>query len=109
MCKEYWKAVRTYDLAAKIAQQEGVEVSQELAEAKAKTMRIHNEQMMTGKIDPERRQRAMADPEIQGLLQDTQVSNLLTRARTNPACIQQALRTPAIAEKINTLILAGVL
>ena len=53
--------------------------------------------------------RAMADPEIQAILGDAQMRSILSEMQTDPKKAQAALQDPAITEKLNKLIAAGVL
>lgn len=56
----------------------------------------------------QRAQRAMADPEIQKILQTPEVMNALQDAQNNPAAIQNIMKNPDLAMKIDKLIQAGV-
>ena len=51
----------------------------------------------------------MADPEIQAILGDAQMRSILSEMQTDPKKAQAALQDPAITEKLNKLIAAGVL
>lgn len=57
----------------------------------------------------QRAKRAMADPEIQKILQTPEVRNALTDLQNNPAAIQGIMSNPGLAEKIEKLIQAGVI
>ena len=51
----------------------------------------------------------MADPEIQAILQTPEVRNALQELQTNPAAIQNVMKNPSLAAKIQKLIEAGVI
>eukprot|EP00606_Chrysophyceae_sp_TOSAG23-5_P001077 GSChrysophyteH2.ASY1.ANO1.1454.1 assembled CDS len=57
----------------------------------------------------ERQAHAMADPEIQRILQDPSVRQILTDMQENPAYAQKAMSDPNTRAKIDKLIAAGVL
>ena len=57
----------------------------------------------------ERQAHAMADPEIQQILQDPSVRQILTDMQENPAYAQKAMSDPNTRAKIDKLIAAGVL
>ena len=51
----------------------------------------------------------MADPEIQAILQTPEVRNALQDLQTNPQSIQNIMKNPNLAQKIQKLIEAGIL
>ncbi|KAJ3069119.1 Hsp90 cochaperone, partial [Quaeritorhiza haematococci] len=53
--------------------------------------------------------RAMADPEVQGILADPVMQQILQQMQTDPAAVKDHMRNPAVATKIRTLINAGIL
>jgi stress-induced-phosphoprotein 1 len=57
----------------------------------------------------ERQQHAMADPEIQMILQDPMVRQVLQDAQENPAGLQRAMADVNMRAKIDKLVAAGVL
>jgi len=59
-------------------------------------------------IDQEKRQRAMADPEIQSLLADPQIVNVIRDMSERPSESQHYLSDPRIRTAVNKLIAAGV-
>jgi len=62
--------------------------------------------------DEEKQQQAahsMADPEIQGILQDPVMQQVLRDLQENPKAGQAALNNPAVRAKLNKLIAAGIL
>jgi len=63
----------------------------------------------TNAPDEERAAHAMADPEIQAILQDPIIRNVINELGTGSASGREALRDPTVAAKINKLIAAGIL
>lgn len=57
----------------------------------------------------QRAQRAMTDPEIKKILQTPEVMNALQDLQNNPAAIQNIMKNPDLAAKIDKLIQAGVI
>lgn len=62
----------------------------------------------SGGNDEERLRHAMADPEIQMIMQDPMIRQVLQEMSTNPQAAMGALKDPNIADKINKLVAAGV-
>lgn len=62
-----------------------------------------------GEVDEERAARAMADPEIQRLLNDPMVKQALSDMQRSPEYAQKAMLDPEMGPKIQRLIAAGVL
>jgi stress-induced-phosphoprotein 1 len=70
----------------------GLAIEPENAELKAalqKVMWTINQQQATGNVDPERARRAMADPEIQAILQNPEVATVLQQARQDPNALSR--------------------
>eukprot|EP00595_Chromulina_sp_UTEXLB2642_P000360 CAMPEP_0196761234 /NCGR_PEP_ID=MMETSP1095-20130614/397_1 /TAXON_ID=96789 ORGANISM="Chromulina nebulosa, Strain UTEXLB2642" /NCGR_SAMPLE_ID=MMETSP1095 /ASSEMBLY_ACC=CAM_ASM_000446 /LENGTH=561 /DNA_ID=CAMNT_0042110499 /DNA_START=16 /DNA_END=1701 /DNA_ORIENTATION=- len=59
--------------------------------------------------DSERTAHAMADPEIQSILNDPVIRNILSDMQENPNSAQKAMADPIIRAKIEKLIASGVL
>ena len=57
----------------------------------------------------ERARKAMADPEIQSILQTPEVRNALADLERDPKALNRILQDRSLAEKIEKLIAAGVL
>lgn len=57
----------------------------------------------------ERRNRAMADPEIQQILTDPVIAQVLKDFESDPRGAQQHLKNPEIMTKLNKLITAGII
>lgn len=64
---------------------------------------------MTEEQKKEQAAHAMADPEIQAILQDPIVQQTLRDFSENPAAAQQAMNNPGMRAKIEKLVIAGVL
>lgn len=104
--REYHKALATFDQGLKIDPE-----NKECKEGKMKTMMAIQSGAFAGgdkQADEERLRHAMADPEIQLLMQDPRVRQLLKDLQENPVAGQQALRDPFLNEAFNKLIAAGV-
>ena len=64
--------------------------------------------LTTNSISPISAAKAMADPEIQAILQDPIVQQTLRDFGENPAAAQKAMNDPGMRAKIEKLIIAGV-
>lgn len=53
--------------------------------------------------------KAMENPEIREIMGDPVMQQILQQMQTNPAAMQDHMRNPMIAQKIRTLINAGVI
>lgn len=102
LLKEYHKAMEAFETGMKLE-----ENNEECAEGLNKVMQAINQ---TGDKhdDEERRQHAMADPEIQSLLTDPQIMNVLRDMSERPRESQHYLSDPRIRSAINKLVAAGV-
>jgi stress-induced-phosphoprotein 1 len=69
----------------------------------------YGRQNMTDEEKKEQAAHAMADPEIQGILQDPVMQQVLKDLQENPAAGQQALRDPIMRAKLEKLIAAGII
>jgi len=63
---------------------------------------------MTEEQKQEQAAHAMADPEIQAILQDPIVQQTLRDFNENPQAAQQAMNDPGMRDKINKLIASGI-
>lgn len=102
--KEFHKAMDCYNVI--------LELDPANAEAKQNLEHVAhkiNESNQSGQADPERQARAMADPEIQGILGDPQMRSILEEMQTDPKKAQAAMADPIINAKLQKLIAAGVL
>jgi len=102
--KEYHKAIDSYQKglsleATNTACRQGLE----------KTQRQVQAANYGSDADPDRAARAMADPNIQAILQDPMIRQVLTDFQENPTHAQRAMSDPNIRAKMDKLIQAGVL
>jgi len=106
--KELHKAVEVYEKGLKIDPND-TELKQGLAEVNREIM--YSSYTQTKEDAKERYRHAMADPEIQQILMDPQITNLLRnmQERPNDSDNQKAMKDPLISSKLNKLIAAGVL
>jgi len=101
--KEYHRAMDSYRAGLKL-EPDNTLCSQGLS----KTISKINES--SGDADAgERQAHALADPEIQMILQDPIMRQLLQDLQENPQYGQQALRDPVVRAKFEKLVAAGVL
>ena len=104
--KQYDKALETYQL--------GLTHDPQNEELKDGLMRTHVEirKASTGQVDEkemaERQQRAMADPEIQGILSDPVMRQVLQDMSTDTKAAAQHQKNPEVMAKIQKLINAGI-
>ncbi|VEU44721.1 unnamed protein product [Pseudo-nitzschia multistriata] len=103
--KEYHKAMESY--------KNGLEIDPKNAACKdglqKVTMQInYGRSQMTDEQKREQAAHAMADPEIQAILQDPLVQQTLRDFGENPSAAQQAMNDPHMRGKIQKLIAAGV-
>uniref|UniRef100_A0A7S4EFH0 Hsp70-Hsp90 organising protein n=2 Tax=Pseudo-nitzschia australis TaxID=44445 RepID=A0A7S4EFH0_9STRA len=103
--KEYHKAMESY--------KKGLQIDPTNAACKdglqKVTMQInYGRSQMTDEQKKEQAAHAMADPDIQAILQDPVVQQTLRDFGENPAAAQQAMSNPGMREKIQKLIAAGV-
>ena len=104
--KEYNKALETYETGLKHDPE-----NSELKEGMRRCITAINSMNrgdMTEEERKERQERAMADPEIQGILTDPIMTNVLREMQENPAAAQKHLSHPDIAKKMEKLIAAGI-
>lgn len=64
---------------------------------------------MTEEERKERSAHAMADPEIQAILQDPIINQILKDFQENPSAANQAMTNPGVRGKLEKLVAAGVL
>lgn len=112
---------------AQLAMKEYVQVMETLNEAREKDQQLNagknvyeidqlfnkaNSQRFSaldGETPEQTMERVSRDPEVVGILQDPVMQGILSQARDNPAALQEHMRNPDVAKKINTLITAGVI
>eukprot|EP00667_Euglena_gracilis_P006068 EG_transcript_6116 len=102
--KEYHKALQWYQQAL-----EAEPSNEELKLGIERTLQQINNAQGSGEVDEDRVRKAMADPEIQALLQDPVLHGVLRDFNENPAAAQKHLQDPGMRSKIEKLIAAGVI
>merc|ERR1712188_94051 len=102
LMKEYHKAMDSYK-AGLALEPDNAACKQGLQKV---TMKVNS---ASSEDQAERQAHAMADPEIQQILQDPAIRQVLTDLQENPAYGQQAMADPVIRGKIEKLIASGVL
>lgn len=108
--KEYTRALEAIQRAedADNAQPSGATNSREIQSTQAK---IHEAlyAQRSGETDEETLARAMRDPEIASIMQDSGMQALLQQAQQNPAALQDAMKNKTVAAKIQKLVAAGII
>jgi len=105
--KQYHKAIETYDKAMKLEPE-----NEEIREGVNRVVSLINQQQEAasqGKVDKEAVKQAMADPEIQQILQDSRMREVLTDLQSDPTRAQHHLSDPQILKNIQKLVSAGIL
>lgn len=105
LMKEYHKAMDSYKAGLQI------DPENSLCKEGMRTVmtKINSGMGASAEDDAERRQHAMADPEIQGILASAEIQQLLKDMEQNPKYAQKALQDPGIAAKVQRLVAAGIL
>jgi stress-induced-phosphoprotein 1 len=103
--KEYHKAMESY--------KKGLEIDPQNATCKDGLRKVtqqinYGRSKMTDEQKKEQAAHAMADPDIQAILQDPVVQQTLRDFSENPASAQQAMNDSGMRDKIQKLIAAGV-
>ena len=101
--KQYHRALQTYD--------EGLKLEPDNADCKDGRMRTFAkiQELSNSEGDDDVAKRAMADPEIASIMKDSYMQMVLGEMQKNPARINEYMRDPGIAAKINKLIAAGII
>ena len=102
LLKEYHKAMEAFEAGLEL-EEGNVECAEGLNKVMLAISSSGNKQ-----TNEERRQRAMADPEIQGLLTDPNIISVLRDMSERPREAQAYLADPKIRAAVNKLIAAGV-
>lgn len=107
--KEYNKAMETYEKGLS-KDPDNAELKEGLGRCVQAINRM-NRGMEEGVSEDEmrlRQEKAMADPEIQGILTDPVMRNVLRDMQEDPEAAQKHLRHPEVAKKLEKLIAAGI-
>lgn len=100
--KEYHKCLETY--------QHALEIEPENKEVEAGIQRtIAAINSGTGQDDKERAERALQDPEIQGILRDPVMRSILSEIQENPKALNEYMKDADIRAKIEKLVASGIL
>lgn len=103
--KEYHKCIEVYEKGLKIDPK-----SRELRNGLMKTQRQIQMQQSSGEVDEEQTKRAMSDPEIQRILNDSDVQGKLKQMESDPSIANKIMQSdPTFAAQVEKLIAAGVL
>ena len=62
-----------------------------------------------GETEEQTMERIQKDPEIMGILQDPIMQSILQQAKGDPAALQEHMKNPDIAKKVQKLVAAGVI
>jgi len=103
MMKQVEKAIEVYN--------EALKVDPANAEAKAGISKAYQTQMASqaGMSREQRAEQAMKDPEVQQIMGDPVMRQILEEMQTNPQSVQNHLKNPEIAKKIQKLAQSGIL
>jgi len=104
--KEFHKAMESYKKGLAL-DSENVACKEGLQKCMAQIN--YGRKTMTEAEKKEQAAHAMADPEVQAILQDPVTQQLLKDFGENPAAAQQAMRDPTVRAKIEKLIAAGII
>ncbi|KAH8607165.1 putative Tetratricopeptide repeat TPR repeat [Trypanosoma vivax] len=103
--KQYNKAMQAYDEGLKYDKDNA-----ECSEGRTRTM-MKIQEMFSGQAEDsdEVAKRAMADPEVAAIMQDSYMQLVLGEMQRDPSRIQEYMRDPTLSKKINTLVSAGII
>lgn len=101
--KEYHKAMESYKKGL------GIDSTNSSCKEGLRKVQIAINSSMTDEERKERAAHAMADPEIQSILQDPVIRQILQDFNDNPNAANNAMRDPVVRAKIEKLIASGVL
>lgn len=104
--KEFHKALESYK-AGLIIEPDNAACKQGLQ--KVQQQIAYGRANMTEAEKKEQAAHAMADPEIQAILQDPVLQQVLRDFQENPSAAQAAMNDPSMRAKINKLIAAGII
>ncbi|GAX84944.1 hypothetical protein CEUSTIGMA_g12365.t1 [Chlamydomonas eustigma] len=105
--KEYDKAMETYQKGLKI-EPDNAELQEGIDRCVGAISRFASGNASKEEVK-ERQERAMADPEVQGLLKDPVMQAVLRDFQENPKAAQKHLSSPEIMAKLNKLVAAGII
>ncbi|KAH7343514.1 chaperone [Rhizoctonia solani] len=82
--------------------------TREIEQQMEKVARATYEQQ-AGESDEQTLERAMRDPEVASIMSDPVMQQILQQAQQNPAALQDHMKNPGVAKKIQKLIAAGII
>lgn len=108
MMKEYSQVMETLSQAREVDSKLGGKNQGEIDQLynRAASQRFT---AIDGETPEQTMERVSKDPEIVKILQDPVMQLILGQARENPAALQDHMRNPDVAKKVNMLIAAGVI
>lgn len=62
-----------------------------------------------GETEEQTSERIQSDPEVMSIIQDPVMQSILQQAKENPAALQEHMKNPAVRNKVQKLIVAGVI
>ena len=103
--KQYNRALQAYDDGLKVDLNNA-----DCRDGRYRTM-MKIQEMATGQSadGDEAARRAMDDPEIASIMQDSYMQLVLQEMQNDPTRIQEYMKDPGISAKINKLISAGII
>lgn len=107
--KEYSQVINTLnDALAKDQELNGGKNANEINQLMHRAM-SQRFAAIEGETPEQTMERVSKDPEIVEILQDPVMQGILGQARDNPAALQEHMKNPEVAKKVNMLIAAGVI
>ncbi|KAG8762569.1 Hsp90 cochaperone [Ceratobasidium sp. 423] len=104
--REYTKAMEAVQEAAEADTEK--QHTREIEQQMEKVARATYEQQ-SGESDEQTLQRAMRDPEVASIMTDPVMQQILQQAQQNPAALQDHMKNPIVARKIQKLMAAGII
>ncbi|KAJ1308927.1 hypothetical protein OPQ81_004612 [Rhizoctonia solani] len=104
--REYTKAMEAIQEAATVDTER--QHTREIEQQMEKVARATYEQQ-SGESDEQTLERAMRDPEVASIMTDPVMQQILQQAQQNPAALQDHMKNPIVAKKIQKLIAAGII
>ncbi|CAE6446044.1 unnamed protein product [Rhizoctonia solani] len=104
--REFTKAMEAIQEAA--AADTEKQHTREIEQQMEKIARATYEQQ-SGESDEQTLERAMRDPEVASIMTDPIMQQILQQAQQNPAALQDHMKNPGVAKKIQKLVAAGII
>lgn len=104
--REYSKCIDACTAALEHDKEEKSKAEIEALQYKAMGARF---QAQDGETPEETMERAQKDPEVVSILQDPIMNSILQQARENPAALQDHMKNPEVARKVQLLVAAGII